>query len=110
MKSAYDQKHVKAVKAWALLFNGEMAGRIVANYSDNPNGSVCTATVGFWNGPLQDKNTTTGRAGGYGYDKFSAAVSYALNKIGVKNEVDGRGDSSVKSLLEKIGYSVIEVI
>lgn len=110
MKSAYDQIHVKSVKAWALLFNGEMAGRIVANYSDNPNGSVCTATVGFWNGPLKDTNASTGRAGGYGYDKFSAAVSSALNKVGVKNDVEGRGDSSVKSLLEKIGYSVIEVI
>ncbi len=110
MKSAYDQIHVKSVKAWALLFNGEMAGRIVANYSNNPNGSVCTATVGCWNGPLKDTDASTGRAGGYGYDKFSAAVSSALNKMGVKNDVDGRGDSSVKALLEKIGYSVIEVI
>ncbi len=110
MKSAYDMPHVKSVKAWAVMFSGEMAGRIVANYSDNPNGSVCTATVGFWNGPLKDTVASTGRAGGYGYDKFSAAVSSALNKIGVKNDVDGRGDSSVKSLIEKIGYSVIEVI
>lgn len=110
MKTAFEMPHVKAVKAWAMIFQGEMSGRIVANYSDNPNGSVCTATVGFWGGPLKDTNSSTGRAGGYGYDKFSAAVSYALNKIGVKNDVDGRGDSSVKSLLGHLGYSVIEVI
>lgn len=110
MKSAFEMSHVRKVKAWAVTYNGEMAGRIVANSSDNPNGSVCTATVGFWGGPLKDINASTGRAGGYGYDKFSAAVSYALNKIGVKNDVDGRGDSSVKSLLRNLGYSVIEVI
>jgi len=110
MKSAFEMPHVKSVKAWAVTFNGEMAGRIVANYSDNPNGSVCTATVGFWDGPFKNTSAATGRAGGYGYDKFSAAVSYALKKISVKNDVDGRGDSSVKSLLENLGYSVIEVI
>lgn len=110
MKSAYEMNHVKSVKAWAVLFNGEMVGRIVANYSDNPNGSVCTATVGFWGGKLKDTQSSTGRAAGYGYDKFSAAVSSALSKIGVKNDVDGRGDSSVKALLENLGYSVIEVI
>ena len=110
MKSAFEMNNVKSVRAWAVTFNGEMSGRIVANYSDNPNGSVCTATVGFWGGPLKDTNASTGRAGGYGYDKFSAAVSSALNKIGVKNDVDGRGASSVKALLENLGYSVLEVI
>lgn len=110
MKNAFEMPHVKAVKAWALIFQGEMSGRIVANYSNNKKVSVCTATIVFWNGPLGDTHASTGRAGGFGYDKFSAAVSHALNKIGVKNEVDGRGDSSVKALLENLGYSVLEVI
>ena len=119
MKSAFDFNHVKSVKAWALTFKGEMAGRIVANYSDNPAGSVCVASAGFWGGPFKDKEHSTGRAGGYGYDKFSAAVSEALHKIGVVNELDGRwlksnalfiGDSSVKNFLEAKGYKVLEVI
>ena len=38
MKTAYDLNHVKSVSALVLLFNGENAGRMVANYSDNPNG------------------------------------------------------------------------
>ena len=110
MRSAFDLNHVKSVKAWALTFKGEMAGRIVANYSDNPAGSVCVASAGFWGGPFKDKEHSTGRAGGYGYDKFSAAVSEALHKIGVVNELDGRGDSSVKNFLESKGYKVLEVI
>lgn len=110
MKSAFEFNHVKSVKAWAVLFDGEEAGRIVANFSDNPNGSVCTSSVGFWAGPLKGKESSTGRAGGYGYDKFSASVSSALSKIGVKNDVDGRGAASVRSLLEGLGYQVIEVL
>lgn len=110
MKSAYDLNHVKSVKAWGLLFDGEMAGRIVSNFSDNPNGSVCTSTVGFWGGPLKDKDLSTGTAGGCGYDKFSASVESALSKIGVKTDFTGRGAYSVRAMLEGFGYKVIEVI
>lgn len=94
-RSAWDCPHVQSVKAWALVLtprtiNGEpqedrsdlgrMAGRIVANYSDNPNGAVCTVTLHFFAGPLAIMPTTTGTAGGGGYDKFSAAVADALDR------------------------------
>lgn len=86
-KSAFDCSHVKSVRAWAILHDGKgergsdaNAGRIVANFSDNPNGSVCTLTLHFWGGPLEIMPGTTGQAGGYGYDKFSAAMSDALSR------------------------------
>lgn len=116
MKNIFDFKHVKGVKAWVLVHKGEMAGRIVANYSDNPCGSVCTAQVMFLKGPLHKdeipKSIPLGRAGGYGYDKFSAAVGKSLRLQGIepKEEISGRGDSSVKGFLEKNGYLVFEAI
>ena len=65
--------------AVALLRDGKHVGRILARFSKNPNGSVCHALVQF------DANnkwiSCTGKAGGYGYDKFSTAVSSALSSV-----------------------------
>jgi hypothetical protein len=84
MRSAFDMKHVKSVTAWALLYQGKEAGKIVANWSDNRYGSVCTATVVIHDGPLNPPDgygyRGTGAAGGGGYCKFSTAVSQAVNK------------------------------
>lgn len=76
MKSAYAMKHVKGTTAIALIKDGQLAGKIVANWSDNPAGSVCTATVHI----LHDGHwfCGTGRARGYGYDKLSSATYEAL--------------------------------
>lgn len=127
MKNIFDFPHVKSVRAWALMLKGEMAGKIVANFSDNPNGSVCAAQVIIWTGPLSSKEirpVALGKAGGYGYDKFSAAVSDSLQKLGlgydslkdkVKDQkeiygMSGAGDSSVKAFFSKNGYTIVEVI
>lgn len=86
MKQVNDLKHVQNTTAVALLFNGKPAGRIVANWSDNPAGSVCTASVIIWAGPLENAGfdyRTTGRAGGYGYDKLSQAVWQCFKKLKV---------------------------
>jgi hypothetical protein len=114
-KNIFDSKHVKGVKAWALLSNGEMAGKVVANYSDNPMGTVCSASVIIWSGQLKDKITNDGvcigKAGGYGYDKFSAACDSAIRKMGLNpGDMNGRGAENVKAFLEKNGYTVLEVI
>lgn len=109
MKTAYDLNHVKSVKAWALLFNGEEAGRMVANYSDNPAGSVCTATVSAWKGPLKDRQGMTGKARGYGYGKLSSAVFQALRKGGIDTK-NGDGSENTRQEFELLGYQVIEVL
>lgn len=118
MKNIFDFQHVKGVRAWAIIHKGEQAGKIVANFSDNPMGSVCTAQVILWTGPLATTMMETksgpslGKAGGYGYDKFSAAVEASLLKQGIDPKVSmgGAGDSAVRSFLEKKGYSIMEVI
>ena len=113
-RSAFDLSHVRSVSAWALWFDGKPAGKIVANWSDNPAGSVCTATVAIWDGPCKELEKTTASAGGYGYDKLSACLASILNPIfqstpnGFKY-LDG-GSSQVHGWLESVGYSVLEVI
>lgn len=119
MKPAYELKHVKSVTAVALLENGKEAGKIIANWSDNRNGSVCTATVILYNS-YAGYVIGTGRAGGYGYDKYSSAVYCALSRMReYQNEtpIDMTGDIRVKAghgnvreAFEHRGYQYIEII
>ena len=50
----------------------------------------------------------TGSAGGYGYDKRSAAIAEALSHAGVKLSMDigGRGDGLVMEALKAIGAAI----
>jgi hypothetical protein len=115
-KDAYDLNHVKSVSAIVVLYNGKYAGRIVANWSDNPNGSVCTATVSIWLGPLEPMPKCTGRAGGYGYDKISSAISDAINKVidedpdKIAPRFSGCGMTEVRKWFEQFGYELFEII
>lgn len=96
MKNIFDYNHVKSVSASVLLDSkGEIAGKIIANFSDNSNGSVCTAQVIIYKLPdtvkpkikrydsefLKDdtfESPFIGKASGYGYDKLSTAIANAI--------------------------------
>jgi hypothetical protein len=94
MKTIKEFKHVAGTTAKAILFEGKPAGRLIANYSDNPNGTVCTASVIIWAGPLKEAKHpktgkqfdygNTGKAGGYGYDKLSQAVWQCFENVGIE--------------------------
>ncbi len=67
-KSIFDFTHVKGTTAVCLLnkATGEYCGRIVANWSDNPAGTVCTAAVMLWsNAPVNTGkySSAQGKAG-----------------------------------------------
>jgi hypothetical protein len=114
--NVFDLKHVKIVSAIAILYEGKPSGRIIANWSDNPNGSVCTAMVGVWSGPLGEMPKAVGRAGGCGYDKLSSAISDAINKVIAEDpdkiapKFDGYGMTAVRKWFEQFGYELFEVI
>jgi len=123
MKSIYDFKHVNGVKAVALLKDGKEAGKIIANFSDNPAGSVCTVAVILYT--HTPGTSAMGSAGGYGYDKFSSAVYEALKKMDL---IPGKitlgeypckksgkiavypGSGNTQRAFENAGYQYIEVI
>lgn len=117
---ANECKHAANVRAWALVWKGKPAGSIVANFSDNPAGAVCTVTIRVYLGPLKELPIVTGRAGGYGYDKFSEAFEQAM-RTGITNfskfiesrgvrYIGGAGDSVVQSFLESLGYVVARAL
>lgn len=131
MKSAFDGRHVKSVSVVVLMhpnYPTKVAGRIVANWSDNPAGSVCTMTLHVHSGPLSFLPTCTGTAGGYGYDKLSAAIQSGIGRAKKKRdeytrpedhekvvalEVDhfaGAGMSAVSRWFEKFGYKVDQIV
>lgn len=101
MKNIFDYKHVKSVSVLLLqdITTREIRGKIIANFSDNPNGSVCTAQIiSYDHDPMNEKNAfivsnpCIGKAGGYGYDKLSSAVCRALNEEGFSSaRFGGRG-------------------
>lgn len=122
MKSIYDYSHIKSVSAIALLFKGKSAGKIIANWSNNQAGSVCTTHVEVSDGPLKivekkevtlmgesktiTSHAVTSRAGGGGYCKLSTTIGDALSQY----HLSGSGLPSCQTFFEKNGYQWIEVI
>jgi hypothetical protein len=118
-KLVTDLKHVAGTTAKALIFEGKPAGRIIANWSDNPAGTVCKASVIIWAGPLKDtKNENTGTcfnylnigtAGGYGYDKLSSAVWQCFNNAGVETKQVKPANGQTNEEFESWGYTIFDI-
>lgn len=83
-KSPFDCKGPRSVTAYALLWQGQPAGKIVAHHGD----ASCTAGVWVHKGPLQHLPSVWATVTGCGYDRFSSAVCKALG-----NAVANAGDS-----------------
>ena len=125
MKNIFDYKHVKSTTAVCLLNakTGEYCGRIVANWSDNPSGSVCTAQVMiFGNEPSEEIKATVdanqrackgpfiGKAGGYGYDKFSAAIYQSLKAQNLSTLIKVESASgNQQNAFEEAGFKYITI-
>lgn len=119
MKTIKNFKHVEGTTAKALIYEGKPAGRIIANWSDNPNGSVCNASVIVWAGPLKDKKHpktyrsfdygNIGKAGGYGYDKLSQAVWQCFQNAGVETVIVKPGNGQTNEEFEHYGYVVFDI-
>lgn len=116
MKHVTEMKGPKATTAWALLYNGKQAGKLIANWSDNPMGTVCSASVYIFAGPLDLKEKkgfdygNVGKAGGYGYDKLSQAVWQVFNKCGIETKKVKPANGLTREEFEAWGYEVFEII
>ncbi len=118
-KLVTDLKHVAGTTAKALIFEGKPAGRIIANWSDNPAGTVCKASVIIWAGALRDaKNEKTGisfnygnigTAGGYGYEKLSQAIWQCFNNVGIETKEVKPANGKTNEEFEAWGYIVVDV-
>ncbi len=113
MKNIHDFKGPKSTTVWVLLFDGKFAGKLIANWSDNRAGTVCSAALCIFAGPLKDKGfdpTNIGKAGGYGYDKLSAAVSQCFRNAKVDRKVLQSGNGETDTELQNWEYTIINVL
>ena len=95
---------------WVLLCAGELAGRIITAWPNDGAGRV-RVMVSIYSGPLKQDETLFGQAGGYGYDKESAAFQDALNRHGIaSNDLSGRGMGAVRDWLASAGYELQQVL
>lgn len=112
-KRIFDYKHVAGVTAIALLKDGKEAGKIIANWSDNPSGSVCTAQVFLYGQEWRTKPIDAcmiGKAGGYGYDKLSQAIYCALRVGGLEKIIKVEPASgNQRTAFEDAGFTWVEV-
>lgn len=133
MKNIFDYSHIKSVSALVLIDKDskELRGKIICNWSDNPNGSVCTSQVfhyfesdklikkqgeyktEFLKGKKFD-SPLIGKASGYGYDKLSSAIGSAIyNNTTERPIIDfkGVGLSGVEKWYDRhFNIEVIQVI
>lgn len=135
MKSIFEYSHVKLVSCLIIRDQktGDIVGKIICNWSDNPNGSVCTAQVFLdefekygLKAPKQVPYSKTatmldgmtrqkpliGKAGGYGYDKLSTAIYDAMGDL-FKDSPNfaGRGLSVVQDYFDKtLELELIQVL
>lgn len=72
-KYVRETKHGKSIRAVVILNKkGDHVATVQASFSDNPAGSVCLVNVWHTDHTVEMQHA---RAGGYGYDKYSNALS-----------------------------------
>lgn len=104
-RRADESRAAKQVSAWALMYEGEQAGRIVWSVGD-AGGWTCSVYV--FAGPMGCLPVMTGRATGYGYCKRSASFESALSSARIPHQsIAGRGERAVMTWLKTLGYTVL---
>jgi hypothetical protein len=104
-----DMQHAKNTSAWALMKDGHMAGRMVANWNRGTY-ITCTATVILYDNSGFGFRQATGTAGGYGYDKLSAAVYRALKEMQIEPVKLEPANGLTRAEFEALGFQVVEVL
>ena len=95
---------------WVLFYSGKLAGRIITAWPNDGAGRV-RMTVSIYHGPLESAETLFGQAGGYGYDKESAAIQDALSRHGIVSaDLSGRGMDAVRDWFAGEGYELEQVL
>ena len=95
---------------WVMLQDGKVAGRIITAWPNDGAGRV-RMTVNIYHGPLEPAETLFGQAGGYGYDKESAAFHDALSRHGIASaDLSGRGMGAVRDWFASAGYELHQVL
>lgn len=120
MKRVNEMKHPAGTTAKAIFYNSKFAGRLIANWSDNPAGTTCSASVIIFSGPLAELSHpktgkkldygNIGKAGGYGYDKLSQAVWQCFDNAGIETKRVKPANGQTDEEFISWGYEIYSIL
>ena len=98
------------VSTWNVIVNSnaELKNIITARCYMGRSASASTMYASIWIYDEKHHTSGSGKAGGYGYHKQSAAISDAIESAGIElnEDISGRGDSAIKEALEAIAATL----
>ena len=88
--------------------NGRLANIITARCYMGRSANASTMYASIWIYDEKHHTSGTGKAGGYGYHKQSAAISEAIRSAGItlSEDIAGREDSAIEESLEAIAATL----
>jgi hypothetical protein len=105
----YD-KEKELIRSWNVIVNSNdgLKNIITARCYMGRSASASTMYASIWIYDEKHHTSGSGKAGGYGYHKQSAAISDAIESAGIElnEDISGRGDSAIKEALEAIAATL----
>lgn len=88
--------------------NGRLANIITARCYMGRSANASTVYASIWVNITDHQTSGTGKAGGYGYHKPSAAIADAIRYAGFEldEDISGRGDSAIEESLAAIAATL----
>ena len=88
--------------------NGRLANIITARCYMGRSPSASTVYASIWIYDEKHHTSGTGKAGGYGYHKASAAIADAIESAGIEldEDISGSGDNAIEQALEAIALAL----
>jgi hypothetical protein len=98
------------VSTWNVIVNSNdgLKNIITARCYMGRSASASTVHASIWVHSTDHQTSGTGKAGGYGYHKASAAIAEAIKSAGIEldEDISGRGDSAIEESLEAIAATL----
>ena len=98
------------IRTWNVIVNSDdgLKNIITARCYMGRSPSASTVYASIWIYDEKHHTSGTGKAGGYGYHKASAAISEAIRSAGItlSEDISGRGDNAIEESLEAIAATL----
>ena len=105
----YDNKK-ELVNSWNVVVNSDdgLKNIITVRCYMGRSASASTIYASLWVCDAEHRTSGTGKAGGYGYHKESAAIAEAIRSAGIELDKDiaGAGESAIEQALGAIAYAL----
>ena len=98
------------ISSWDVIVNTDdgLKNIITVRCYMGRSASASTVYASIWVHSTNHQTSGTGKAGGYGYHKASAAISEAIRSAGIEldEDISGVGDRAIEDALEAIAQAL----